>query len=228
MKIYNFHVNNTYDDRLHMILTSKLLLINYFAEYGIGNPLTITENCKSPIDKFIAYFKKESNFAMSNEDFAVIKRILRKVGIKTRKYANQNEIISLLSQFKEKIVELFDEKEFEELTDEQLLIQRNKLDCKLNFPKHTNGALEIDKEAKKNIANLMQNVNFRVNLSDLIINYEEKLRNVEVTGNPMYIEEKDIVSFLPFSTDSDDNINFISDELIQILKEQGVKINEYQ
>lgn len=78
MKIFNFHVNNTYDDRLHMILSSKLLIINYYSEYGIGNPLSIVEDGVSPFDKFIMYFKKNENLSLTNDDYSVIKKILRK------------------------------------------------------------------------------------------------------------------------------------------------------
>ena len=229
MSIFNFHVNGTYDDRLHMILSAKLLIINYYAEYGIGNPLTIVENGASPFDKFISYFKKNSNFAMTNDDFAVIKRILRKIGVKTEKHVKQEEILSLLVKNKQKIIELFDDREFDELTDEQLIKQKEILNAKLGFSEHISGMINICSSSKKKIAYEMNNqASLKSRLSCIIIDYEQKLKNVEDTGNPMILDEDDIKSSLRFSTGIETNDDFISSGLIRWLVEQGAEVYENQ
>lgn len=228
MNIFNFHVNDTYDDRLHMILSAKLLIIDYFAEYGIGNPLSITANGVSPYDRFIAYFKKESNFSMTNDDFEVIKRILKKVGVKTSQNIPQKEILDLLVKQKRKIIELFDEQEIEGLTEEQLEIQKNILHKKLGFPVHSSGIIKINISSKKNLAKKMnEDTSLKLNLAPVIIDYEQKLKHVEDTGYPMIIDEEDIKSSFSFSTTATENRNFISQQMVDLLVEQGAEIYEY-
>lgn len=227
MKIFNFHVNNTYDDRLHMILSSKLLIIDYYSEYGIGNPLSIVENSASPFDKFISYFKKNTNISMSNDDFSVIKKILRKINITTPKKIKQEEILDILIKNKNKVIELFDEKEIDDLTDEQLKIQRDLLDKKLGFPKYSSETLSLDISSKRNIVQLLsERPSLRSRLSSIIIDYDTKIRDMEDTGNPMVIEEDDIKSSITFSSNAEDNSIFISRNTINLLKEQGGFVNE--
>ena len=227
MKIFNFHVNNTYDDRLHMILSSKLLIIDYYSEYGIGNPLSIIENSASPFDKFISYFKKNTNISMSNDDFSVIKKILRKINITTPKKIKQEEILDILTKNKNKVIELFDEKEIDDLTDEQLKIQRDLLDKKLGFPKYSSETLSLDISSIRNIVQLLSETpSLRSRLSSIIIDYDTKIRDMEDTGNPMVIEEDDIKSSITFSSNAEDNSIFISRDTINLLKEQGGFVNE--
>lgn len=227
MKIFNFHVNNTYDDRLHMILSSKLLIIDYYSEYGIGNPLSIIENCASPFDKFISYFKKNTNISMSNDDFSVIKKILRKINITTPKKIKQEEILDILTKNKNKVIELFDEKEIDDLTDEQLKIQRDLLDKKLGFPKYSSETLSLDISSIRKIVQLLSETpSLRSRLSSIIIDYDTKIRDMEDTGNPMVIEEDDIKSSITFSSNAEDNSIFISRDTINLLKEQGGFVNE--
>lgn len=227
MKIFNFHVNNTYDDRLHMILSSKLLIIDYYSEYGIGNPLSIVENSASPFDKFISYFKKNTNISMSNDDFSVIKKILRKINITTPKKIKQEEILDILIKNKNKVIELFDEKEIDDFTDEQLKIQRDLLDKKLGFPKYSSETLSLDISSIRNIVQLLsERPSLRSRLSSIIIDYDTKIRDMEDTGNPMVIEEDDIKSSITFSSNAEDNYIFISRDTINLLKEQGGFVNE--
>lgn len=227
MKIFNFHVNNTYDDRLHMILSSKLLIIDYYSEYGIGNPLSIIENSASPFDKFISYFKKNTNISMSNDDFSVIKKILRKINITTPKKIKQEEILDILTKNKNKVIELFDEKEIDDLTDEQLKIQRDLLDKKLGFPKYSSETLSLDISSIRKIVQLLSETpSLRSRLSSIIIDYDTKIRDMEDTGNPMVIEEDDIKSSITFSSNAEDNSIFISRDTINLLKEQGGFVNE--
>ena len=224
MNIYNFHVNKTYDDRLHMILSSKLLIINYYSEYGIGNPLAIVENELNPFDKFISYFKK-NNFPMTNDDLSVIKKILKKINIRVNKNITSNEILNLLTSNKNNIIDLFNDTEINELTDEQLYLQRQQLDAKLGFPKHNSGRLFFNEKAKKNICTLIKSQPFlKSKLSSIVLNYNQKLKTVEDTGNPMIIEENDIVSNIIFTSNAEDNSNFMSAEIIKILEEQGAKL----
>lgn len=56
------------------------------------------------------------------DDLSVIKKILRKINITTPKKINQEEISDILIKTKNKVIELFDEKEIDDLADEQLKI----------------------------------------------------------------------------------------------------------
>lgn len=225
MQIYNFHVDNTYDDRLHMILSSKLFCINYFAEYGIGNPLSITETQEDPFDKFIRYFKK-NNFEMSNDDYNVLRKILRRINIKTKESIEQNEMLNILEENKDSIINLFNSKEIDVLTDEQLRVQKEILDRKLNFPKFKKGLCIIDDFSRENILNRLNNdINFRRKASYLITDYDKKLKNVEESGEPMIIFEEEINTELLFTSEFNGNNElFISVEIIDELKKEGVKV----
>ena len=228
MNIFNFHVNDTYDDRLHMILSSKLLIINYYSEYGVGNHLSIMEDGMSPFDKFISYFKKNSNFSMTNDDFTVIKKILRKIGVSTSREIKQSELLSLLVENKKNIISLFNEKEIDELTDEQLIVQKKILDEKLNFPSKTFGTIELDASTKTNLIELFSNnLSLRSKLSCIIIDYDQKLKYVEDTGCPMNIDEEDIKSSIYFDTDINTDVSFISRDLVEMLVSQGAKVYEH-
>lgn len=225
MQIYNFHVEDTYDDRLHMILSTKLLCINYYSEYGIGNPLAITTNTESPFERFIRYFKKNTDLKMSNDDFSVLKRILRKIHIKTSSNISQKDIINLLSNNKRAIIELFNEDEIEQMTDEQLRIQRDILNKKLNFPTKKKGQCNLSHESKKKIINkLKENVVFRKSMSSFIHNYDDKLKHVENTGEPMLITEEDLKSTIEFSTDIELEGTFLSKEIVDQLQKEGAEV----
>lgn len=228
MNIYNFHVNNTYDDRLHMILSAKLLIIDYFAEYGIGNPLAIMENNTSPFDRFVAYFKKESNFSMTSDDFKVIKRILEKIEVKILQSISQKDILDLLIKYKQRIIELFNEQEIEGLTEEQLEIQKSILNKKLGFVIYSpSGKVKLSISLKKKLAKMMnEDVSLKIELKSIIIGYEQKLKYVEDTGYPMVIDEEDIKSSFSFNKASANKENFISKRMIDFLKEQGAEIYE--
>lgn len=56
------------------------------------------------------------------DDLSVIKKILRKISITTPKKIKQEEISDILIKNKNKVIELFDEKEIDDLADEQLMI----------------------------------------------------------------------------------------------------------
>lgn len=56
------------------------------------------------------------------DDLSVIKKILRKINITTPKKIKQEEISDILIKNKNKVIELFDEKEIDDLADEQLMI----------------------------------------------------------------------------------------------------------
>lgn len=56
------------------------------------------------------------------DDLSVIKKILRKINITTPKKIKQEDISDILIKNKNKFIELFDEKEIDDLTDEQLKI----------------------------------------------------------------------------------------------------------
>lgn len=225
MTIFNFHVNDTYDDRLHMILSSKLLIIDYYSEYGVGNPLSIVEDGISPFDKFIMYFRKNEKLSLTNDDYSVIKKILRKVDVKVKKDINQTEILQLLVENKNKIIDLFDDKEIDVLTEEQLRIQKDILDKKLGFPSHNSGALSFDSSTKRNLAETINNnPSLRIKLSCIINDYERKVKDIEDTGNPMILSEIDIKSSLLFSSNAAEKDAFVSSDVIEILKTAGAKV----
>lgn len=56
------------------------------------------------------------------DDLSVIKKILRKINITTPKKIKQEEISDILIKNNNKGIELFDEKEIDDLADEQLKI----------------------------------------------------------------------------------------------------------
>lgn len=56
------------------------------------------------------------------DNLSVIKKILRKINITTPKKIKQEEISDILIKNKNKGIELFDEKEIDDLADEQLKI----------------------------------------------------------------------------------------------------------
>ncbi len=89
------------------------------------------------------------------DDLSVIKKILRKINITTPKKIKQEEILDILIKNKNKVIELFDEKEIDDLTDEQLKIQRDLLDVKLGFPKYSAETPSLDISSIRNIVQLL-------------------------------------------------------------------------
>ena len=150
---------------------------------------------------------------------------MKKINIQVKKNITSNEILNLLISNKNNIIDLFNDKEISELTDEQLYLQKKQLDEKLGFPKHSSGRLFFNETAKKNICTLIKGQPFlKSKLSSIVINYDQKLKAVEDTGNPMVIEEDDITSNVIFTSNTEDNSNFISAEIIKILEEQGAEL----
>lgn len=89
------------------------------------------------------------------DDLSVIKKILRKINITTPKKIKQEEISDILIKNKNKVIELFDEKEIDDLADEQLKIQRDLLDVKLGFPKYSAETPSLDISSIRNIVQLL-------------------------------------------------------------------------
>lgn len=89
MTIYNFHVNNTYDDRLNAILNMKLKYVSNISKYGVGNPLNInSEDADIIINKYIKYFE---NREYSNEDINILRKVFKQIGVKTPKIDTEDE-----------------------------------------------------------------------------------------------------------------------------------------
>ena len=219
MRIYNFHVDDTYDDRLHYILQEKLLKINYFANHGIGNPLTISSEKETTLDKFIRYYKKNKNIKTSEEDLATIKKMLRKCNIKYSASTSKDEFLDLLEYNKSLIISLFDDEQLDSITDEELELQKQRLDNLLGFPTKKQGIYAIDSRCKENIAKRANSdLSFRNRISNFIIGYEEKLAKVEDTGVPMDIDESDIKDEVIFSSNIEDGDNFISTEIAKLIE----------
>lgn len=236
MEIYNFHVNNTYDDRLHFILNTKLRFINFYADYGIGNPLNISAEGNSLLNSFIRYFGKQiegtrKNALMSNEDFSVASRLLRKIGINIEKQDDINALkmqailLDRLNENQEEIIEWFDKGEIKRLTDGQLRKQRDNLEKILGFPKRMQRKIVLDLEVIKNVV-LKANSNalFRTRVSPLIKNYSEKLEQMEMDGKPMVITVDDFKNEYVFGV-SESNF-FVPSSVIEIMRKEGAKVYE--
>lgn len=236
MEIYNFHVNGTYDDRLHFILATKLRFINYYANYGIGNPLNVTEEASNPMQRFIEYFGKritaKKEFAnMSNEDFILVSRLLRSIGIKIERKQElsrlkvQAMLLDGLNKNKEEVKKWFDTGEFEKITEEQLIKQKKELEELLNFPNKSAGKVFLSENVLQRIVDRANgDVEFRMKIAALIIDYEQKLATMELTGNPMLIEKKDLLSEYCFG-EVDEN-KHIATSVIEILRREGAVVYE--
>lgn len=236
MEIYNFHVNNTYDDRLHFILSAKLRFINFYADYGIGNPLNITTDGDTTFNNFIRYFGQKfagdkDNVLMSNDDFFVASKLLRMVGVKLEKKEGmdalhmQAVLLDKLNENREKIELWFGTGELQNFTDEQLTAQKEKLEELLGFPPKIRRKLELDDEVKKAvIAKANSDPQFRRRIAVLIEDYEKKLSSMEITGLPMKISNEDIKDEYVFGTGEADS--FIQSSVIEVMRNEGAKVYE--
>ena len=235
MTIYNFHVNDTYDDRLHFILNTKLRFINFYANYGVGNPLNIISTDNNPLEGFIRYFKKgidlnSSVALMSNDDFTVAGKLLRKIGIKVKEVEGfdalkmQAYIVQCLTEYQNEILIWFGENDLAKITEEQLLQQRYNLEKLLNFPKKISRKIVLDDDAISNIINKANsNVKFRNKVAGLIKDYSEKLAQVEITGEPMRITKEDMITEYVFGTE--DNL-MMPNSVIELVRNEGAKVYE--
>lgn len=228
MYIYNFHVNDTYDDRLHFILATKLRFINYYADYGIGNPLNITSEEDLTFDSFIRYFSSEKkDFAvMSNEDCYVARRILRQIGVKIEKNKmDEGVLLNLLRNNQRAIESWFGEGEIKKITEDQLIRRRADLEKLLNFPKKIKRNIKIDDATLYRIVDKAnKNPEFRKRISNLIKNYADKLKDMEISGMPMNIHIDDLRREYNFGTGEDDN--FIQNSVIEVLRREGAQVYE--
>lgn len=230
MKIYNFHVLNTYDDRLHLILNAKLQFINYFSNYGIGNPLNISENHYFLLDNFIRYSKKTilgKCFKFSNDDFKVLIKIFKNINIKLDKNIKHNKLIDLLENNKESIYKWFDlhEQEINKLTDDELQRQKDELHKLLNFPSLKYGIITMNCEFRNKLCQeMMKDYNLRIRLRKLIKDYELKLLEVEETGDPMILSSDDIYEEFLFTCENNIGNNFIDALIINDLEKKGAEV----
>lgn len=236
MEIYNFHVNNTYDDRLHFILSTKLRFINFYADYGIGNPLNITADGNSVLDSFIRYFGQQfhgtkSHTLMSNDDFYVASKLLRKIGIKIEKKDDLTSIkmqailLDRLQDNQEEIVKWFDKGELKRITDEQLYKQRDDLDKILGFPSKIERRIVLDNVVLESVViKANENVQFRRRIAPLIKGYADKLVQMEITGNPMHIDISDFDEEYVFGVNEEDK--FIQSSVIEVMRKEGAKVYE--
>ena len=235
MTIYNFHVNDTYDDRLHFILNTKLRFINFYANYGVGNPLNIISENNNPLEGFIRYFKKgvdltSTTALMSNDDFSVAGKLLRKIGISLNAKEGfdamkmQAFIINCLIEHQNEILIWFGENDLAQITEEQLLQQKRNLEKLLNFPKKISRKVILDDATIENIIKKANsNVKFRNKFADLIKNYSDKLKQMEITGEPMQLTKDDMLSEYIFGTASD---SLVPDSVIELMRIEGAKVYE--
>lgn len=154
MYIYNFHVKATYDDRLHFILAAKLRFVNFYADYGIGNPLNITPEENHVFNSFLRYLGRKiqgvKEFAvMSNDDYYVASKILRQIGVKLEKKAGIDSLqmqAIILDKFRENQIQIekwFNKGQIRKITDQQLIKQKKNLEQLLNFPKQIRRKINI-------------------------------------------------------------------------------------
>jgi len=236
MDIFNFHVNGTYDDRLHFILSAKLRFINFYADFGIGNPLNITSEGNHAFESFIRYFGKKisgdkSYALMSNDDYYVAGRILRQVGIKLEKKEGMNALemqtilLEKLNENQHSIEQWFDKGELKKITEKQLLSQREELERLLNFPKKIQRKICIDHSVLTTITNKANsNPQFRKRISVLIKDYANKLGEMEVTGLPMRLDISDFRTEYFFGVETSDS--FIQNSVVEILRNEGANVYE--
>lgn len=236
MEIYNFHVNNTYDDRLHFILSAKLRFINYYADYGIGNPLNITSEGDCVFDGFIKYFGQKiqgiKDYAqMSNDDYSVVARVLKQIGIKLEKRKDidalkmQAILLDRLKENQRSIEAWFNRGEIKEITEAQLLKQRDELEKTLGFPERVQRRLILNNLVKKSIVDKANtNAQFRRRISTLINNYAEKVVEMEITGLPMKISVDDLKTIYDFGGNNVDAL--IQSSVIELLRNEGADVYE--
>jgi len=138
MKIYNFHVTSTYDDRLHMILKTKLSIIQHFAQFGIGNPLNIKESNDTLLDRYLKYLD-ESYFYLSRDDVDTFGRFLRKAQLSNIPnnedlYQNKQKLKQLLSNNRDFILDYFSNSYNVNEEDTSILLhKKEKLEAELNL-----------------------------------------------------------------------------------------------
>lgn len=233
MYIYNFHVNDTYDDRLHFILSAKLRFINFYASYGIGNPLNITSDENHTFNSFIRYFRRAAeeanNFSvMSDDDYYVASRILRQIGVKIEKNSGISEkemqkiLIEKLIQNRVLIENWFDNSEIKKITEDQLVRQKEELEKLLNFPKNVNRHIKFDNSTLNNIVQKAnKNPQFRKRIAILIKDYDKKLSDMEISGLPMVISNDDLRT--EYSFDLGDS----QSSIIELLRKEGAKVYEH-
>lgn len=235
MEIYNFHVNNTYDDRLHFILASKLRFINYYSNYGIGNPLNVTSGNSAVLSNFIRYFGAQiydphKNALMSNDDYYTIGKLLRKIGIRIDKRSDMNALkmqailLDRLKDNKQEIIEWFSQNEIQKITDEELIRQKRKLEGLLGFPSKIQRKVLLSSQViEALIKKANNNVAFRKRIAGLISDYDEKLNQMEITGNPMILYETDLKTEYVFGLEGQEN-RFVQGSVIELLRNEGADI----
>lgn len=237
MYIYNFHVNGTYDDRLHFILAAKLRFVNFYADYGIGNPLNITPEENHVFNSFLRYFGRKiqgvKEFAvMSNDDYYVASKILRQIGVKLEKKAGIDSLqmqAIILDKFRENQIQIekwFNKGQIRKITDQQLIKQKKNLEQLLNFPKQIRRKIRLENAALKRIVEKAnQSPQFRKRIAPLIMDYDKKLKMMEISGMPMHISEDDFRTEYSFGTRNED---FIQSSIIEVLRNEGADVYEIE
>lgn len=234
MLIYNFHVNNTYDDRLHFILASKLRIINFYADYHIGNPLNIVAGKDAIFDNFIRYFNVQdtgNKKFMSKDDFKVLLRVIRKSGINIKNIKDLNPeqlqeyILSILSNDKEDIEKWFSRGDIKNITDENLREKREELSALLGFPEKIKRKVVLNENVKERLCDKANNIlGFRKRMAHLIKDYDYLLKQMEETGEPMilYPENfKDVYNIIPNNEET-----FLQNTVIEIMRNEGAEVYE--
>lgn len=217
MKIYNFHVDNTYDDRLHMILSTKLRLINYYAQYGIGNPLNISDNGSSKIfDGFIKYFAKS---ALSNDDIETTLRMLRKVFDDVPTIISVKDDNSILMRFmiehKKEICEWF-AADVEEQENDILREDKEAYIKYLDLPENPGIVVcEFSEDERKYIADKCNDDPIiRIKYMPLIKNSDKIMTSLEEYGEVAVISSEDIYTEYIHDYENTDADTFVPYELI--------------
>lgn len=234
MLIYNFHVNNTYDDRLHFILTSKLRIINFYADYHIGNPLNIVAGKDAIFDNFIRYFNVQetgNKKFMSKDDFKVLLRVIRKSGIGTRNIKDfnpeqlQSYILNTLISGKEDIEEWFSKGDIKNITDENLREKREELSALLGFPEKIKRKVVLNENVKERLCVKANNIpGFRKRIAHLIKDYDYLLKQMEETGEPMILYPKDFKDVYNIIPNNDET--FLQNTVIEIMRNEGAEVYE--
>lgn len=221
MTIYNFHVNNTYDDRLNAILNMKLKYIANLSRYNIGNPLNIrSEDADIIINKYIKYFE---NREFSNEDLFVLKKVFNDMKVKTPNIKQvEQDRTALKKEFKRLVLENKNgiikwlSKSNSKLEREILIEHYNELDKCLGFNK-------VDDEVTVQISDTLKDEIIRIFNEDLefykilpvlknVDTYEETL---EEYGERKIISRDDIKNKIVINYKTPSLDNFIPYEIVK-------------
>lgn len=222
MTIYNFHVNNTYDDRLNAILNMKLRYISNVSKYGVGNPLNInSEDAYIIINKYIKYFE---NREYSNEDLSILRKVFTQIGVRAPRLDVEDE--EQKSVIKEKYKQIVNRnqdkiinwlaKSDSPIEKEILEKQYNELDNRLGFSKIKDTiTVKLDRNLKDEIIQMFDTSNDFYKLLPILKNIDIYEDTLEEYGERKILSRDDIKDQITINYQSPTLDNFIPYEIVK-------------